>query len=312
MNKKTIYNRIIQVIISLLGISILTYGLIYLSPGDPIRTMYISSGSIPSEQVIEETRELLGLNKPFLEQYFNWITGVLTGDLGYSYSLSAPVSSLILPRLINSFYLAVISLVFMIVISLPLGIISAVKKDTFIDYIIRGYTFFGISSPNFFVGTLLLYFFALKLNFLPVVPFKINFEAMILPSLTLAIAMSAKYIRQLRTIVLDELSKDYVWGAKARGFKMKHIIFHDVLINILPPMVTLLALSFGSLLSGVAVVEVIFSYPGIGSLAVNAITAYDYNLIQAYVLIISVIYMIANLLVDIAYPYLDPRLKNGG
>ncbi len=312
MKKKTIVNRIIQIIITLFGISILTYALIYLAPGDPIRTMYISSGAIPSEAVIEETRELLGLNKPFLEQYFNWITNVLTGDLGYSYSLSAPVSSLVIPRIINSFYLAIVSLLFMIVISVPLGIISAVKKNTIIDYAIRGYTFLGISSPNFFVGTLLLYFFALKLNLLPVVPFKINFESMILPAVTLAIAMSAKYIRQLRTIVLDELSKDYVQGAKARGFKMKHIIFRDVLINILPPMITLLALSFGSLLSGVAVVEVIFSYPGIGSLAVNAITSYDYNLIQAYVLIISVIYMTANLLVDIAYPYLDPRLKNGG
>ncbi len=311
MKKKTIYNRIIQIIITLLGISILTYALIYLAPGDPIRTMYISSGSIPSDEVIEETRELLGLNKPFLEQYFNWIVNVLKGDLGYSYSLSAPVSSLIIPRIINSFYLTITSLLFMMVISVPLGIISAVKKDKFIDYAIRSYTFLGISSPNFFVGTLLLYFFALKLNLLPVVPFNINFESLILPSLTLAIAMSAKYIRQLRTIVLDELSKEYVQGAKARGFKMKHIIFRDVSINILPPMITLLALSFGSLLSGVAVVEVIFSYPGIGSLAVNAITSYDYNLIQAYVLIISVIYMTANLLVDIAYPYLDPRLKNG-
>lgn len=306
-----IFKRLTQILITLFGISIITYGLIYLAPGDPIRTMYISSGSIPPEDVIEETRELMGLNKPFLEQYFNWVVNIFHGDFGTSYSLSASVSSLVFPRILNSLYLAVTSLILMIFISVPLGIISAVKKDTFIDYIIRAYTFVSVSSPNFFVGTLLLYFFALKLKFLPVVPFDINFKSLILPSATLAIAMSAKYIRQLRTIVLDELSKDYILGAKARGFSMRQIIFKDILINILPPMLTLLALSFGSLLSGVAVIEVIFSYPGIGSLAVNAITSYDYNLIQAYVLIISVIYMTVNFLVDIAYPYLDPRIKNG-
>lgn len=306
-----IFKRLIQILITLFGISFITYALIYLAPGDPIRTMYISSGYIPPEEVIEQTRELMGLNKPFLEQYFTWVGKVLKGDFGTSYSLSASVSSLVFPRILNSLYLAVTSLILMITLSVPLGIISALKKDTFIDYIIRAYTFMGVSSPNFFVGTLLLYFFALKLNFLPVVTFDVNFQSLILPSVTLAISMSSKYIRQLRTIVLDELSKDYVLGAKARGFSMNQIILKDILINILPPMITLLALSFGSLLSGVAVVEVIFSYPGIGSLAVNAITSYDYNLIQAYVLIISLIYMTVNFIVDVAYPYLDPRINNG-
>lgn len=309
--KNTILKKLIQILITLMGISLITYSLIYLAPGDPIRTMYISSGFIPSDEIIEQTRELMGLNEPFIIQYLTWVSNILKGDLGMSYSLSQPVLDAILPRIVNSLYLALTSLILMIIISIPLGIISSIKKDSIIDYIIRIYTFVGISCPNFFVGTLLLYFFASKLRLLPVVAIDNSFESLILPSITLAIAMSSKYTRQIRVIMLEELSKEYVLGAKARGFSQMHIIFKEIIPNILPPIVTLLALSFGSLLSGVAVIEVIFSYPGIGSLAVNAISSYDYPLIQAYVLLISLIYMIVNFMVDVSYHHLDPRMKVG-
>lgn len=307
---KNFVEKLLQVVITLFGITFITFGLVHLAPGDPVRTMYISSGSIPSEEIIEQTREAMGLNDPFVVQYFNWLSNILQGDFGTSYSLNRPVVDAVTPRIIKSLNLAISSLVVMLIVSFPLGVISAIKENKLVDYIVRVFTFVGMSSPNFFVGTLFLYFFALKLNFLPVISKGAGIQPLILPSLTLAFAMSAKYIRQIRSIVLDELGKEYVMGAKSRGIKFSTIIIKDVIPNTLLPLITLLGLSFGSLLSGVAVVEVIFSYPGIGSLAVNAITAYDYPLIQAYVLIISVIYMSINLLVDLSYQFLDPRIKN--
>ncbi len=310
MNKKQIMQRLIQIIITLFGISIITYALIFLAPGDPVRTMYISGGNIPSEAIIEKTREAMGLNKPFLEQYLNWLGDILQGDFGTSFSLDQPVGEILWKRLIQSLYLALSSILLMLVISIPLGIISAIKANKPIDTIISAYTSLGISMPGFFVGTLLLYLFALKFKLLPVVSVGGGIKMLILPSITLAFAMSAKYTRQVRSIVLDELNKAYVIGARARGIKFRDIIFKDVFINILLPLLTLLGISFGSLLSGVAVVEVIFSYPGIGKMAVDAITAYDYSLIQGYVLLISLLYMSINLLVDISYYFLDPRIKN--
>lgn len=306
---KKIRNRLMQITITLLGISLITYGLIYLAPGDPIRTMFISSGAMPNEEIIDQTREMMGFNDSFIRQYFRWVTNIFKGDLGISYSLSQPVADVVFPRVISSLYLAVGSLLMMLFVSIPLGIISAVKNGKPIDYIVRAYTFLTVSSPNFFVGTLLLYFFALKMSVFPVVSIDSGWRNLVLPSATLAIAMSGKYIRQIRAIVMDELSKEYVLGARARGYSTWEIVVKEIIPNILPPMVTLIGLSFGSLLSGVAVVEVIFSYPGVGNLAVTAITSYDYYLIQAYVLIISIIYMSVNFVVDISYGYLDPRMK---
>lgn len=309
MNTKEILNKIIQIIITLFGISIITFGLVYLAPGDPVTTMYLSSGFLPSDEVIDATREAMGLNNPFHVQYFNWLGNVLQGDLGQSYSLNRPVIDAISTRVVKSFNLAVSSLVLMLVVSFPLGIISAVYKNKFVDYLVRVYTFVGISSPGFFVGTILLYVVALKFKLLPVISTGDGIIPLILPSVSLAFSMSAKYIRQIRSIVISELEKDYVMGAKARGIKFSTIILKDVLPNTLPPLVTLLGISFGSLLSGVAVIEVIFSYPGIGSLAVSAISSYDYPLIQSYVLLISLFYMIINVIVDISYPFLDPRIS---
>ncbi|ONI43839.1 nickel ABC transporter permease subunit NikB [Candidatus Epulonipiscioides gigas] len=309
MSKKNILSRVLQLLITLVGITFITFSLIYLAPGDPVRTMYISSGNIPSEEIIEQTREAMGLNKPFLVQYIDWLGGVLTGDLGMSFSLNKPVIDIIAKRIGKTLNLSIMSLVIMLTISIPPGIISAIKANKPFDYIVRAYTSLGISMPGFLVGTLLLYFVGLKLNLLPIVSIGNNIESLILPATTLAFAMSAKYIRQIRSIVLDELTKDYVIGAKARGIRFCDIVIKDIFPNILLPLVTLLGISFGSLLSGVAVVEVIFSYPGIGAMAVDAITSYDYSLIQAYVLLISIIYMSVNLLVDISYSFLDPRAE---
>ena len=312
MRKSGLLKRILQIVIVLFGISFLTFGLTYMAPGDPVRAMYAASGTIPSEEILDQTREALGLNEPFLTQYLNWLTDCLHGDFGTSYSLNRPVAELLLARLGPTLKLSFASLILMLLVSVPLGILSAVHKGGVIDYIVRGLTFLGVSLPNFWVGLLLLYVFGVKLGVVPVVSSGQGFDRLILPAVTLAFAMMGKYTRQVRTAFLEELNQDYVTGARCRGIKESAILWRHVLPNSVLPLITMLGLSLGSLLGGTAVVEVIFSYPGLGSLAVDAITSMDYSLIQCYVLWIALIYMVLNLLVDLSYGLLDPRIKKGG
>ena len=196
-----------------------------------------------------------------------------------------------------------------VVIGVPLGILSAVHKGGIADALVRFFTFLGVSLPNFWVGLMLLYFFGVKLKILPVVSTGQGFNKLILPVITLAFVMAAKYTRQVRTAFLEELNQDYVMGARCRGVSEKTILWRHVLPNSILPLVTMLGLSLGSLLGGTAVVEVIFTYPGLGSLAVSAITSMDYTMIQAYVLWIALMYMVINLIVDISYSFLDPRMR---
>ena len=309
MKAKDLLKRLLQIVIVLIGISFITFALTYLAPGDPVTAMYSASGSLPSEEVMEATREALGLNDPFLVQYVNWIWNCLHGDFGTSYTYSKPVLSLIFSRLWPTLKITLFSTILMLIIAIPLGILSATHQGGVADYIVRVYTFVGVSMPNFWVGLLLMLIFCVKLGWLPVVSTGQGFNKIILPCVTLAFAMGAKYTRQVRTAFLEELSQDYVVGARCRGVKEGVILWRHVLPNSILPLVTMLGLSIGSLLGGTAVVEVIFSYPGLGSLAVNAITSMDYNLIQGYVLWIALIYMVINLVVDISYGFLDPRMR---
>ena len=254
----------------------------------------------------------MGLDKPFLVQYGNWLTNVLHGDLGDSFSKSLPVVTVLLQRLAPTVKMAVFSMVLMLIISVPLGILSAVRQDRITDYIIRLLSFVGISMPGFWVGLLLLYVFAYKLGLLPVMSASSGLKEMLLPAVTLAIAMASKYTRQVRPAVLEELSQDYVTGARARGIKYSRILWRHVFPNSLLPLITLLGISFGSLLGGTSIVEIIFSYPGLGNLAVSAVRARDYPLIQGFVLWIALIYMVVNLVVDISYSLVDPRIREGG
>ncbi len=309
MGKKQLISRLLQMVIVLIGISFLTFLLTFLSPGDPVRNMYISMGMVPDEEIIAETREAMGLNDPFLTQYFRWLGNCLKGDFGTSFSWNKPVVELLGSRLWPTLKLTLCSLVLMLIIAVPLGVLSAVHKNKFIDYFVRIVTFFGVSLPNFWVGLLLILWFCVRLKLLPVVSSGGDLKSLILPSVTLAIAMSAKYTRQVRTAVLEELSSDYVIGARARGVKESKILWGNVFPNSLLPLITMLGLSIGSLLGGTSVVEVIFSYPGMGKLAVDAITSLDYNLVQGFVLWVALIYMVVNLLVDLSYNYIDPRMR---
>ena len=223
-----------------------------------------------------------------------------------------PVTTILWERLPATCFLSLASLGFMLVVSVPLGVLAAVKRNGFFDAAVRFLTFFGISIPGFWLGLMLLWLFGLHLGWLPIVGSRVALDTIILPTLTLGIAMSSKYTRQVRTAILEELNQDYVIGARARGLSEKHILFKEVLPNAMLPLVTLLGLSLGSLLGGAAVIEIVFSWPGLGRLAVEAITYRDFNLVQGIVLWIALIYMCINLLVDFSYSYLDPRLKKGG
>jgi len=309
LNKKQILKRLLQIVIVLLGISFITFGLTYISPGDPVRNMYTATGVMPTEEMIEETREELGLNDPFIVQYTRWLSNCLHGDFGKSYSLNKPVTELLAARLWPTLKLTLMSMFLMLIISIPLGVISAIYKDKWIDYLVRGITFLGCAMPNFWVGLLLMLAFCVYFNIFPVISSAGDFKSLFLPALTLAIAMSSKYTRQVRTAILDELNQDYVIGAQARGIKKSRIIWRNVFPNSLLPLITMFGLSIGSLLGGTSVVEVIFSYPGLGNLAVSAITSSDYNLIQGYVIWLALIYMIINLIVDASYVYIDPRMR---
>ena len=309
MSKKQIISRLLQIVVVLIGISFLTFLLTYVSPGDPVRHMLTASGTMPTEELIQSIRSEMGLNDPFFTQYFRWVGNCLHGDFGTSYMLKKPVVTLLAARLWPTLKLTVSSVILMLIMAVPMGMVSAVYKDSWIDYLVRCITFLGVSLPNFWVGLLLMLIFCVKMQIFPVISSGGDFKSMVLPALTLAIAMSAKYTRQVRTAVLEELSSDYVTGALARGVKFWRVLWFNVFPNSLLPLITMLGLSIGSLLGGTSVVEVIFSYPGLGNLAVSAITSCDYYLIQGYVLWIAVIYMVINLLVDMSYYLVDPRMR---
>jgi len=309
LKKENLGRRLLQIVIVLFGISFFTFGLTYLSPGDPAEIMLTECGNIPTPELLEQTRAELGLDKPFLVQYGNWLKGVLTGDMGKSYSMKVPVVEKLVSCFFPTLKLALASLLIMILFSIPLGILSAVYHNRWPDYLVRGLTFFGVSVPNFWIGLILLSIFGVQLRWVTVSGGSTDFKSLVLPAVTLAIAMSAKYTRQVRIAVLEELQQDYVTGAHMRGLSEKKILWKHVLPNATLPLVTLLGLSLGSLLGGTAVVEIIYNWPGLGSMAVKAISCRDYPLVQGYVLWIALLYMGINLLVDLSYERLDPRLK---
>ena len=282
----------------------------YLSPSDPAEMMLNSQGISVSTEVLETTREELGLNKSFTEQYAYWVSNILKGDMGKSYSTQRSVVTELKEHMPYTIMLTLSSMIITLLISIPLGILCALKKNSLTDYIIRVCTFIGNSIPGFFVGLILLFVFALKLRILPVLS-ESGIKSIILPSVTLAISMSSRYIRQIREVVMEELDKDYVKGAYSRGVPQWKIIYRHVFRNILITVITLIGLSVGSLLGGSAIVENIFVWPGLGSLALNAVKARDYPLVQGYVMWTAIIFVIINLIVDFIYGILDPRtIKN--
>ena len=309
---KYILKRLLSLIPILIGISFISFALIYFTGGDAVAVRYEAIGGVLSPELINQKREELGLNRPFIVQYISWLLGVIQGDMGISYVSGKPVFGYIFSKLPNTLLLSISSLLTTLIISLPLGILSAVKKNSVFDNIIKSLSFVGNSLPNFFVALVLSYIFALQLKLLPVISQGTSIKSLILPTLTLALAMSAKYIRQIRALIISELSKPYVTGARARGIKENTIIFFNVLRLTSLTLITLMSLSFGSLLGGSSIVESIFMWDGIGKLAIESINLRDYPVILAYVLWMAFIYVFINLMSDISYYFLDPRLRIGG
>ena len=311
--KKYVISRLIQLIPILIGVTFLTFAMMQLAADDAVDVIYEQAGSV-SEEIKAAKRAELGLDKPFLIQYANWLKGVATGDMGKSFISGKLVFETFADKLPATVELMIVSILLTIFIATPLGIIAAVNQNKFTDYIIRTFSFIGNSLPNFFAGLLLIYFLALKLNLLPIMGDPNSWKSVVMPALTLTIAMGAKYTRQIRAVVLEELDKPYVTGAKSRGVKEYTILTKSVLRSTLIMIITLLALSMGSLLGGTAIVETIFMWDGVGKMAVDAILTRDYPLIQAYVVWMSIIYVMMNLSADLLYHYLDPRIRygNGG
>ena len=310
MTKKQLLSRLGQIILVLLGISFITFALVMLAPGDVVRQMIAGNEDIiVSQAEIDALRAELGLDKPFFFQYLDWLGRALQGNLGFSYMVKKPVVEALMEGLPGTIVLSLASLIMMMVVASPAGIDSAVKRGSMIDNIVRGFTFMGVSMPGFWVGLMLLWFFGLKLDLLPIVGGEIGIDTLILPSLTLAIAMASKYTRQVRKAILEELHQDYVVGARARGMSESHILWKEVLPNAMLPLITLLGLSLGNLLGGAAVIEMVFQWPGLGRMAIEAITYRDFQLVQGVVVWIALMYMVINLIDDISYNYLDPRLR---
>ena len=303
--KKYFLARLVQLVPILFGITFLTFGMMQFTSDDAVDIIYEQSGSV-SEEVKAAKRAELGLDQPFVVQYGRWLGGVLTGDMGRSFISGKLVFETFVEKLPATVELMLVSIALTIFIATPLGIIAAVNQNRPLDYLIRVLSFVGNSLPNFFVGLLLIYFLALKLNLLPIIG-----QNVIMPALTLTIAMGAKYTRQIRAVVLEELDKPYVTGARSRGVPELTILTKSVLRSTLIMIITLLALSMGSLLGGTAIVETIFMWDGVGKMAVDAILTRDYPLIQAYVVWMAIIYVAVNLAADLLYHRLDPRVRYG-
>lgn len=310
--KKYVLKRLLQLIPILLVITFLSFGMMRLAGSDAVLQKMENTGMVVSQEVIDNARAELGLDQPFLTQYFVWLGNLLTGDMGTSYISGKEVLPTFLSKLPATLLLTAVSIFLTIVISIPLGILAAVKQNRFTDYLIRVCSFLGNSMPNFFVALLLMYFLSIRMPIFPVIANGLSIQSVALPSLTLAIAMSVKYLRQVRAAVLDELSKDYVVGAQARGIRFSVTLWKSVLRACLVTILTLLTLSIGSLLGGTAIVESIFLWDGVGKLAVDAINMRDYSMIQAYVMWMAIIYVCVNLITDLSYRFLDPRIRLGG
>lgn len=303
--------RILQLLPILIGITFLSFAMMRMAGSDAVTEMYANRGTEVSQEIIDAKRAELGLDQPFMVQYFKWMGGMLRGDMGTSYVSGEDVLHTFLSKLPATLILTAMSIVMTVVISIPLGILSAVRHDRLVDLFLRFCSFVGNAMPNFFVGMVLMQLLSIKLGWLPIISTGVNVKSAMMPTLTLAISMSAKYMRQVRATVLEELNKDYVQGAKARGVRYSVILWKNVIKSSMLTIITLLALSIGNLLGGTAIIESIFMWDGVGKLAVDAINMRDYPLIQAYVMWMAIIYVLVNLITDLLYHHLDPRIRLG-
>jgi peptide/nickel transport system permease protein len=308
-----IARRLLQLVPTVIIVSMMIFGLQQLLPGDPATIM---AGEERDPEVIEQIRKQYRLDQPIPLQYIHWIKGVVTGDLGESMRLKEPVSRLVAQKLPVTLQLATMAMLIAILIGVPAGIISAVKKGTAWDYIVNVVSLWGISTPNFWLGILMIFLFSVHLGWLPasgyVSPFEDPWQSLkttIMPAFVLGNSIAGVLMRHTRAAMLQALNSDYVRTARAKGLGENRVILAHAMRNALTPVITLGALEFGTLLSGAVLTEQIFTIPGFGKLIVDAVFNRDYAVVQGVVLVTSATYIVLNLVADIGYILVNPRLR---
>ncbi len=291
----------------LFGVTCLVFLLLHLVPGDPVEVM-LGESAQPADR--EALRQALGLDRPLLVQFLDYFERLLRGDLGVSLHSQRPIVDLILERFPATLELALAALVVAVVIAFPLGVLAAVRKDTPWDYSAMSVSLFGVSMPNFWLGPVLILIFSVWLGWLPVSG-RDEPTSIILPAITLGTALAAVLSRMVRAALLEVLGEDFVRTARAKGLSERRVIWRHALRNALLPVVTILGLQLGVLLGGAVITEIVFSWPGLGQLTIEAIQTRDYPVVQACVLLISVGYVLVNTLTDLVYAWLDPRVRLG-
>lgn len=304
---KYIGKRLLHLVWIMLAVSFLTFLLMYLAPGDAAMKKLYAQGIAVSDEVLERTREDMGLNRPFLVQYGDWALHALRFDFGASFKDGFPVAGKLAKALRCTAILTLSSLALSLLVSLPLAVLTALHKDSVADYLIRFLSFVGNSLPNFLISVLLMYWLCVKARLLPVIA-EGSVRGLILPCLALSIPICARFLRQFRAELLEQLGKPHITAAVTRGVKRRYIL-RDVLRGASISILTIVGLSVGTLLGGSVVIETIFRWPGLGKLAMDAITNRDYPVIQGFVLFTSTIYVLVNLITDISYRWIDPRLR---
>jgi ABC-type dipeptide/oligopeptide/nickel transport system permease component len=297
--------RLLLTLPVLLGVATLVFSLIHLIPGDPAQAML---GDTASPEEIADLRARLGLDRPLPEQYTSFLGGLVRGDLGMSLRTSQPVTTMIIERMPATFELAAAAMVFAVMVAMPLGIAAAVWRGTSVDHSAMTLALMGISIPNFWLGPLLAIVFAVELGWLPVSG-RGTWAHLVLPAISLGAALAAILARMTRATLLEELREQYVQAARARGTSRIRAVVGHAFRNSLIPVVTLIGLQFGAVLTGAVITETIFAWPGIGRLLIQSISFRDYPLVQGCILLIAMTYVGVNLLTDLVYGVLDPRIR---
>ena len=307
--RRSIVRRVLQFIPVLLGITFLAFLLIYLSPSDPVSVRMSAGGISVSPEIMESMRRSMGLDRPLLIQYGDWLWNILHGNMGKSYITDADVLDQILKALPYTLKMVGASLLLTLCISIPVGILTAAMQNSKFDYVVRVMAFVGNALPNFIIALCLMFIFSYRLGWIPVLA-TTKPIGLILPALTLALVMSSRYIRQIRAAMLDELGKGYVVGLRSRGLSETTILYKNVLKNIMVTVITLTGISLGSLLGGTVIVETVFTWPGLGSLIMEGISQRDYPVVQAVIVWMASAFMVVNLLTDISYTVFNPKIKD--
>lgn len=307
--RRSIIRRVLQFIPVLLGITFLAFLLIYFSPSDPVSVRMSAGGISVSPEIMESMRRSMGLDRPLLVQYGDWLWNILHGNMGKSYITDADVLDQILKALPYTLKMAGASLLLTLCISIPVGILTAAMQNSKFDYVVRVMAFVGNALPNFIIALCLMFIFSYRLGWIPVLA-TTKPIGLVLPALTLALVMSSRYIRQIRAAMLDELSKGYVVGLRSRGLSETTILYKNVLKNIMVTVITLTGISLGSLLGGTVIVETVFTWPGLGNLIMEGISQRDYPVVQAVIVWMASAFMVVNLLTDISYTVFNPKIKD--